>query len=96
MIAMTCSSIFMVASSNPTATIRTCVQFSAVTLADSCPDPRNGTPLRADAVRNRERILAAARTALTAADDIDAVTMQSRRPGGRRWPGNAVPTLSNS
>lgn len=34
-------------------------------------------PRRADAARNRERILHAARTALTAADDIDAVTMHA-------------------
>jgi AcrR family transcriptional regulator len=52
-----------------------------------CPDPSNvsgrlsvsGRPAsyRADAARNRERILAAARAALTAADDINTVTMQS-------------------
>src|ERR1019366_5873634 len=35
------------------------------------------SPRRADAARNRERILDAARTALTAAEDIDAVTMHS-------------------
>jgi AcrR family transcriptional regulator len=35
------------------------------------------SPRRADAARNRERILDAARAALTAADDIDAVTMYS-------------------
>ena len=35
------------------------------------------SPPRADAARNRQRILDAARTALTAADDIDAVTMHS-------------------
>jgi AcrR family transcriptional regulator len=34
-------------------------------------------PHRTDAARNRERILAAARAALTAADDIKTVTMQS-------------------
>jgi AcrR family transcriptional regulator len=34
-------------------------------------------PRRADAARNRERILDAARAELTAADDINAVTMQS-------------------
>jgi AcrR family transcriptional regulator len=52
-----------------------------------CPGPSNvsgrlsvsGRPAsyRADAARNRERILAAARAALTAADDINTVTMQS-------------------
>ena len=52
-----------------------------------CPIPSDVTgrlsvsgqqaPQRADAARNRERILAAARAALTAADDINAVTMQS-------------------
>jgi AcrR family transcriptional regulator len=52
-----------------------------------CPDPSNvsgrlsvsGRPAsyRADAARNRERILAAARAALAAADDINTVTMQS-------------------
>jgi AcrR family transcriptional regulator len=35
------------------------------------------SPRRADAARNRKRILDAARTALTAAEDIDAVTMHS-------------------
>jgi AcrR family transcriptional regulator len=35
------------------------------------------SPQRADAARNRTRILDAARTALTAADDIGAVTMHS-------------------
>ncbi len=35
------------------------------------------SPRRADAARNRQRILDAARTALTAADDLDAVTMHS-------------------
>jgi AcrR family transcriptional regulator len=34
-------------------------------------------PRRADAARNRERLLDAARAELTAADDINAVTMQS-------------------
>jgi len=34
-------------------------------------------PQRADAARNRERLLGAARAELTAADDISAVTMQS-------------------
>jgi AcrR family transcriptional regulator len=34
-------------------------------------------PRRADAARNRERILTAARAALTAADDIDSVTMHA-------------------
>ena len=38
---------------------------------------RQAPPQRADAARNRERILDAAREGLTAADDINAVTMQS-------------------
>jgi AcrR family transcriptional regulator len=52
-----------------------------------CPIPSNVSgrlsvsgqpaPHRADAARNRERILDAARAALTAADDINTVTMQS-------------------
>jgi AcrR family transcriptional regulator len=35
------------------------------------------SPQRADAARNRQRILDAARTALTAADDLNTVTMHS-------------------
>jgi AcrR family transcriptional regulator len=35
------------------------------------------SPRRADAARNRQRILGAARTALSAADDLDGVTMHS-------------------
>jgi AcrR family transcriptional regulator len=38
---------------------------------------RGRSPRRADAARNRQRILDAARTALTAANDLDAVTMHS-------------------
>jgi AcrR family transcriptional regulator len=36
-----------------------------------------GSPRRADAVRNRDRILDAARTLLTSAEDIDTVTMHA-------------------
>jgi AcrR family transcriptional regulator len=47
-------------------------------LADDVSGQLSGSaPRRADAARNRERILDAARTALAAADDIDAVTMHS-------------------
>jgi AcrR family transcriptional regulator len=77
-IAMTWSSIFMVASSSGA---------GGYDEADMCPifsnisgrlsDSSQPAPQRADAARNRERILDAARAALTAADDINTVTMQS-------------------
>jgi AcrR family transcriptional regulator len=71
-IAMTWSSISMVASSRSVDGYDPAKHLLGQLSASGRPSPR-----RADAARNRERILDAARTALTAADDIDAVTMHT-------------------